>query len=151
MAALKLNIDSLKFSGSGRMEELKPSGPVPSVLSSKFKSQSPPSDLTTPKGYGRYEYRVFVIVENFLQPHSKISLEEASDSVIGIFPVGHLDLSPINSVCLELAEQIPYTHPSLVKLSRLLWMVGRNKRRIISSGQKVHILHLTSEITTNII
>lgn len=131
MAALKLNIDSLKFSGFGEMGELKPVGSIPAVLSSlksKFKSQSPPSDLTTPKGYDRYEYSVFIVVEKFLQPHSNISIEEAADSVIEIFPAGHSDLTPINSVCLDLAEQIPYTHPSLVKLSRLLWMVGRNKR-----------------------
>ncbi|OBT70379.1 hypothetical protein VE03_00114 [Pseudogymnoascus sp. 23342-1-I1] len=121
------------------MNEPKPAGSISAVLSSlksKFKSQSPQFDLTTVKGYNRCECSVFAVVENFLQPGSKITLEEAADSVIEIFPVGHLDLTPINSVCLDLAEQIPYTHPSLFKLSRLLWMIGRNNRRVINSGHK---------------
>lgn len=80
-----------------------------------------------------------------------LSLEDAAVSVIEIFPAGHLELSPINSVCLDLAEQILYTHPSLVKLSRLLWMIGQSKKRVINSGHKVHIPHPITETTTNII
>lgn len=89
------------------------------------------------KGYIPTDWEVFLILQEFFQPNSKISPEEAVDRIIAIFPDGYSDLRSINDVCLELAEQIPYHHPSQLKLVRLLWLIGRNETRIKNHSSQV--------------
>jgi hypothetical protein len=51
-------------------------------------------------------------------------------------------MTVVNIVCLECAEQIPYAHPSHLKLVRLLWVIGRSEKRAANNGQKACILDL---------
>ncbi|KFZ23054.1 hypothetical protein V502_02464 [Pseudogymnoascus sp. VKM F-4520 (FW-2644)] len=124
MAGLKLNIDLLKFPASDDIEKSTPGTSISAILSSiKPKSKPLLSDLNIPKEYDPYDYRVFLIVEEFLQPSSKISVQEAANRVIDIFPAGHLGMTAVNTVCLECAGQIPYARPSHLKLVKMLWKI----------------------------
>ena len=130
MAILKLNIDLLKFPASCDIEKSTHGTSISAILSAiKPKPKPLLSDLNIPKEYDPYDYRVFLIVEEFLQPSSKISVQEAADRVIDIFPAGHLGMTAVNTVCLECAEQISYAHPSHLKLVRMLWVVGRSGKQ----------------------
>jgi hypothetical protein len=76
MVVLKLNIDLLKFPPSGATEKSTTGTSISGILSSiKQKPKSLPSDPNIPKEYDPYDYRVFLIVEEFLQPNSKISVQ----------------------------------------------------------------------------
>lgn len=83
---------------------------------------------------------MFLIVEGFLQPNSTVTLKDVIDRLLDIFPDG--DMRFINSICLELAEQIPYSHPSHAKLARLLWGVERSEARIEKMKRKVYLYAL---------
>lgn len=150
MATIKLNIDALKFPNSSDTEK-PPRRSISGMLSSiKSKPKPLPSDLNIPKEYDSYDYRVFLIVEEFLQPSSKISVQEAADRVVEIFPPGHLDMTAVNTVCIECAEQIPYAHRSHLKLVRLLWVVGRSGKRVVNNGRKACIPWPITKAATNI-
>ncbi|KFY34462.1 hypothetical protein V494_06758 [Pseudogymnoascus sp. VKM F-4513 (FW-928)] len=118
MAALKLNIDLLKFPDSSD-KKMSIFGMSISGVMSSIKPRSKPSQshLNIPKEYNPYDYKVFIILKEFLRPNSEILLQEAADRIIGGFPVGHRGMTALNTVCLECAEQIPYAHPSQLKLN----------------------------------
>ncbi|OBT70328.1 hypothetical protein VE03_00197 [Pseudogymnoascus sp. 23342-1-I1] len=98
MVTLKLNIDLLKFFASGDTEKSTPGTSILGILSSiKPKSKPLPSDLNIPKEYDPYDYMVFLIVNEFLQPNSKISIQEAADRVVEIFPPRHLGMTAVNT------------------------------------------------------
>ncbi|KFY13588.1 hypothetical protein V492_03150 [Pseudogymnoascus sp. VKM F-4246] len=140
MAALKLNIDLLKFPDSSYREKSKFGMSISGVLSSiKPRSEPFQSHLNIPKEYDPYDYKVFIVLKEFLQPNSEILLQEAAGRIIGIFPVGHLGMTALNTVCLECAEQIPYAHPSQLKLVRLLWIIGRKGKRVVNNGRNESI------------
>lgn len=65
------------------------------------------------------------MLRDFLQLNSTISSRVAVDRVIAAFPYKYSDLRQLNSVCFEVAEQIPYHHPAHLKLVRLIWLVGQ--------------------------
>lgn len=143
MANLELNIDALKFPDTSEAEKQTSSGKslskrLLSPLKSSLKTTSSP-DSSIPKEYLPGDYKVFLILRDFLQPGSTITLRDAVDRIIEVFPDGYSSLRSINTVCLELAEQIPYHHVSHLKLARLLWLVGRNGKRIVKSRLKVCI------------
>jgi len=131
MTELELNITALKYSTSEPDE--------------KF-----------PGGYLQIDWEIFLVLQDFLQPHSRLSTDEAVDKIIALFPNSCSNLRAINDVCLELAEEIPYYHPSQLKLVRLLWLIGRNHTRIEkcrlqdkSAASDVFYQHLIEDITDN--
>lgn len=76
-----------------------------------------------PKKAKDVDQQAFTILRDFLQPDSKTSLNSASTSVLAFLPDKDPDGSSVSlfgEVCIELAEQIPYSHPSQLKLVRLL-------------------------------
>lgn len=149
MATLKLNIDALKFP---EPEDANVGGKVGknkmrSRLVSKIKPQSTFSTVPTlenisvPKGHLPEQWGVFQILEDFLQPGSASSLQEAANHAIEIFVRAGWDyanMRALNVVCTELAEQIPYNHPSQLKLARFLWVVGRSHRQF--KGARTEVL-----------
>ncbi|TVY84807.1 hypothetical protein LSUE1_G000835 [Lachnellula suecica] len=137
MAALDLNIKNLEFPDNPEDEETT-SGKSFSGISSLFKSKSKPlrPAASIPKNYSPNDYLVFRVLREFLQPDSDITLSDAVSRVLEIFLDGYMDLRPINTVCIELAEQIPYSHPSHMKLARLLHAIGKNRQRAVKSGIK---------------
>lgn len=66
--------------------------------------------------------KVFIILRDFLQPSSSLSLKSTVEAIIDLLPDNALsnEVWSFGSVCFELAEQIPYYHPSQQKLARLL-------------------------------
>ncbi|KAH8650568.1 hypothetical protein BGZ60DRAFT_421368 [Tricladium varicosporioides] len=81
-------------------------------------------------GEGSYlenDHQIFLILRDFLQPYSSILFDTAVQRVFTILTQSHANFRSFNSVCLELAEQIPYHHPSQLKLTRLVWLMGRNR------------------------
>lgn len=137
MAALELNIDALKFPDAGEAERQQSRNSLSRVLSpfkSNVKTSNPDSSI--PKEYLPNDYEVFLVLRDFLQPGSIITLVDAVNRILEVFPDGGSDLRSVNTVCIELAEQIPYSHISHLKLARLLWLIGRSDKRIVKTKIK---------------
>lgn len=71
--------------------------------------------------------KIFMILKEFLQPNTDLSLESVARDILAMLPDNALspDTLAFGRLCLELAEQIPYYHPSHVKLARLVERMGR--------------------------
>lgn len=149
MAALDLNIDALGFPDPDKAEKMKSSeagkttrsykssSGILSPFTSKFKKTSSGDGSSIPRQFSPSDYKVFLILRDFLQPDSTITLHDAVNRVIEVFPDQYHNLRAINGVCFELDEQIPYLHPSQHKLAAVLHSVGKNPRRIEKSRFKV--------------
>lgn len=137
---LDLNIDALKYPDvvdTGKSAT--PTKSLSEIIKTAFKTDTASlpdeKDVSVPKGILPSDYKTFLILQDFLQPKSTTNIRDAIDRLIDVFPDG--DMRFINSVSLELAEQIPYNHPSHAKLARLLWGVGRSEARIGKLKRKV--------------
>ena len=70
-----------------------------------------------------YEDRMFEILRDFLQPDSALSTRETALDLLALIPDGNNysdEACMFADTCLELAQQIPYHHPSQFKLADLL-------------------------------
>lgn len=68
-------------------------------------------------------FKVFLVLRDFLQPDSTMSFKSATKAISDMLPENAPASDQtlgIASVCFELAEQIPYHHPSQQKLARLV-------------------------------
>lgn len=77
------------------------------------------------------ESKVFLILRDYLQPDSKTSLESAVQSILSLIPENASmsnEVCLVGEVCLELAEQIPYHHPSQLKLVRIVEELSRSAK-----------------------
>jgi hypothetical protein len=77
------------------------------------------------------DQQTFAILRGFLQPDSKMSLGSASTSLLAFLPEEQpesIHIKLLGDVCIELAEQIPYSHPSQLKLARLLQRMARSSK-----------------------
>lgn len=77
------------------------------------------------------EARVAAILRDFLQPDTKLSLKDAAEALLVLIPTDASDYAEVFSfgeICVELAEQIPYRHPSQLKLTQLLHYVSRSPK-----------------------
>ncbi|KAK2768831.1 hypothetical protein FQN54_000691 [Arachnomyces sp. PD_36] len=75
--------------------------------------------------------RVFLILRDFLQPRSSKSLDETVKSILNLLPENAPESDEVwcvGQVILELADQIPYYHPSQVKLARVMEQLCRSKK-----------------------
>ncbi|KAF7594723.1 hypothetical protein BBP40_008430 [Aspergillus hancockii] len=66
--------------------------------------------------------KVFRILDDFLQPDTETSLEVAVKAILEFIPDAPLsdEVALVGDIVLELAQQIPYHHPSQVKLARVM-------------------------------
>lgn len=137
-----LDLKFNQFEGPGPDEiERTVSREAEKTIVSPLKSKSfQIDDPSSPIEYTYYDYKVFLILRNFLQPNSTISLSDAVDRVVDILPDGWSNLRDINWLCFDLAEQIPYYHPSHLKLARLLWGIGKSEKLVEKSNLKACIL-----------
>jgi hypothetical protein len=74
-------------------------------------------------GTGYTEAKVASILRDFLQPDSKTTLQSAAQSLLVLIPSNassNAEVRSFGDICVELAEQIPYDHPSQLKLVGLL-------------------------------
>lgn len=88
--------------------------------------------------------RAFIIVRDFLQPESTIRLDAAADDIVAMLPdeVSSVDSFEFSAMCVELAEQIPYSHPSHIKLARLVFRLARCQKLSYNVMSAVCILYL---------
>lgn len=69
------------------------------------------------------DQRAFPILRDFLQPDSERSLNATSTSILTLLADEDPNGKPmllLGELFIELAEQIPYSHPSQLKMARLL-------------------------------
>lgn len=139
MAALKLHIKELKYRGAymGNDDQSSRRARLSSLLAFFKPKPTPQSDLDIPEGYDAIDYKLFLVICDFLQPDSIISPIDAAERAIGVFPYKYPDLRQLISVCFAIAEQIPYHHPSHLKLVGLLWLVRRSAWHFEKPRQKV--------------
>lgn len=137
MPELELNIDAFKSEITENEGQVNRSSRLSSLLS-PFKIQPKPlRDPIAPKEYDSTDYKIFLVLRDFLQPSSTVSSRDASERVLDAFADRNLYLRQLYAVCFELAEQIPYHHSSQLKLVRLMWVIGRSERHFKMTGQKV--------------
>lgn len=104
-----------------------PTSPKPTILTSlrdKFKgtkkSKRPDTYVRT-TSYSDDEF--FSILNDFLQPETTKSLNEIVQSILALLPEnapGSGEIWSAGSTMIEIAEQIPYSHPSQLKLAALI-------------------------------
>lgn len=77
------------------------------------------------------QYKIFRILEDFLQPDSEKSLEFFLQSILALVPEsasGSTEVNDVDEVFLGLAEQISYQRPSKFKLARLVEQISRSAK-----------------------
>lgn len=122
----------LKLEGFTEPEASSPStkSSVMSSLKSKLSHGTPPAY----KASGDSVYssdKLFVILRDFLQPDSTMPLKSAVDRIADLLPDNaplSTEVWDLGTVCFEVAEQIPYHHPSMQKLARLLEALGQSTK-----------------------
>ncbi|KFY63057.1 hypothetical protein V496_04219 [Pseudogymnoascus sp. VKM F-4515 (FW-2607)] len=108
-----------------------------SSLLALFKPKPMPLyDVFVPEGYNPIDYSIFLVLRDFLQPDSSVSSVDVAERVVNVFPYKYADLRQLISVFFEIAEQIPYHHPSHLKLVKLMWLVGRSAHHFEKPRQK---------------
>lgn len=118
------------------------SSAVSSMLStakSKFGGGSSANKSSSASTYS--EYSVFIILRDFLQPNTALSLESVIESLTDLLPEnasGSAEVYSFGVICLDLAEQIPYHHPSHQKMARLLEYFGKSTKVNAKISQKVN-------------
>jgi hypothetical protein len=77
------------------------------------------------------EAKVATILRDFLQSDTKMTLREAAILLLALIPAkasGYGEVCSFGGICVELAEQIPYHHPSQQKLAQLLHYLSRSPK-----------------------
>lgn len=75
--------------------------------------------------------RVFLILRSFLQPSKTKSVEETVESILELLPENaphSNEVACVGSVIMELSGQIPYHHPSQIKLARVMEELCRSDK-----------------------
>lgn len=76
-------------------------------------------------------HKTFHILHDFLQPDTASTLETTAQSILDLLPenapYGH-EVWIFGETCIEVAEQIPYHHPSQLKLAALLDYIGMSPK-----------------------
>lgn len=94
-------------------------------------SNRPLTRITSAGGTDYSEARVAAILRDFLQPDTKLSVQEAAESLLVLIPANasnNAEVCSFGGICVELAEQIPYHHPSQLKLVQLLHYLSRSPK-----------------------
>ncbi|CAJ2504816.1 Uu.00g122100.m01.CDS01 [Anthostomella pinea] len=94
-----------------------------SSKASSFLSKFSRSSKSTPAAFSLR--KVYEVIDSYLQPSSSSSVIDAAQSVAKLLPEPPVPeesepLSDLWILCLEITFQIPYNHPSQIKLARLV-------------------------------
>jgi hypothetical protein len=130
--------------------------PEPGTFSSKVSSMVSMIKSTLLRITGSCTYsdsNVFIILRDFLQPNTALTLESVVESLIDLLPEnasGSARVYSFGTVCLDLAEQIPYHHPSHQKMARLLECIGKSTKvngeivfKVTTRAELTHLFLLT--------
>lgn len=116
------------------------SGRISAFLTRITSSAKPPKP-----GANKYSSRrVFRILNKTLQPESSVTAEDAAAVLATLLPPvpgpdGSDELSSIMEVFLEIAWQIPYNHPSMIKLVRIMLCLLETNRSLRISTDQVSV------------
>lgn len=116
MAVLKLKIEDYEDPSSIAQKQ--------KTFLSSMKSKVRRQESAAYKTVGTTDYsdtKVFLILQDYLQPDTEMSLDSTVQSILALLPDNASLSNEVNNlgeVCLELAEQIPYHH-----LRRSSWPV----------------------------
>jgi hypothetical protein len=111
---------------SSNHEPWEPNSSAKAERSSPGEAEKTFSDYSSPIHCTSRECKIFLILRDFLQPNTSISLSNAVDRVLKEFPVSEDfpvtedDIFNLACICVELAEQIPYYHSAHEKLARIV-------------------------------
>lgn len=86
------------------------------------------------------------VLRDFLQPKTALTLKSNARSILDLLPEkGPLssDIWLVGDVCFELAVQIPYYHPSQLKLAALLEYLGKSTQLGQTLASKVGTLGIS--------
>lgn len=101
-----------------------------STIKSKFRSGGPSAyKLSRTSAYS--DESAFIILRDFLQPNTTLSFDTVVKSLLDLLPEdasGSSEVYSFGAICLDLAEQIPYHHPSHQKMARLLEYIGQSTK-----------------------
>ena len=114
--------ESAKQEASDKQEASSIGGSLMQSLRQSWKSKAD-SSSNTPGTIHDTSAALANILRNFLQPKSALSLHEASESILKLIPANashSTEVRVFGDYCIELADQIPYHHPSHLKLAHLL-------------------------------
>ena len=79
-----------------------------------------------------YSLKTFAILRDYLEPDTQSSLESTACSILNLLPEkdpNHgIEVRSFSDLCIEIAEQIPYHHPSQLKLVELLAYIGMSEK-----------------------
>lgn len=95
---------------------------LPNMSALDLKIEKPASTITL---------EAFHILRDFLQPDSRFTVKEAVRSALALLPNDAQNSDVIWSfgmTCIDIAEQIPYHHPSHMKLAALFEELGKSSK-----------------------
>ncbi len=139
MAAIEFSFDGLKNADDETQWKGVPFSDFVSGIKAKVRSSQWLSSVSAiiPENITPPEYMVFLVLCEFLQPTNPMSVNEAIQCFLEIFPQGDVEDAATVVVGQDMAKQIPYRHSGHQKLARLLWSYGRSTARIDKGGWNV--------------
>ena len=79
-----------------------------------------------------YSLKTFAILRDYLEPDTQLKLESTASSILNLLPENDphhgIEVGSFSGLCIEMAEQIPYHHPSQLKLVELLAYIGISEK-----------------------
>ena len=75
--------------------------------------------------------KTYHILRDFLQQDSRLTIEDAAQAVLTLLPENaplSTEVWEIGEICIELAKQVPYYHPSQLKLAELFEKLGKSTK-----------------------
>lgn len=145
MSSLDLTVDSVDNAASYGISDKPHKKPnIPGTwIKSTLSRERPPLPRIVWTGRTEFtQHKVAAILRDFLQPDSKTSLESAAKSLLLLIPTNaseHAEVCSFGEICVELAEQIPYHHPSQLKLVQLLHYLSRSPKFMYKYERPVSI------------
>lgn len=76
------------------------------------------------------------LLRDYVQPGDKRSVEDIANEILAILPANgqhSTEMSAFAQLCVEIAVQIPYHHPSQMKLAYLLQYLARSPKFVSKS------------------
>jgi hypothetical protein len=99
-----------------------------------FKMGELPAHIVTDK--------TFRLLCDFLQPDTKLTMESTAEAILDLLPADNprsLEVDCLGKTCINLASQIPYHHPSQVKLAAFLEHMGDSTKLGKAVNEKVSV------------
>ncbi|KAM0800256.1 hypothetical protein BDR22DRAFT_852342 [Usnea florida] len=97
-----------------------------------------------------YSLETFAILRDYLEPETQLSIESTASSILNLMPEkdSHLGVEgrSFSDLCIEMAEQIPYHHPSQLKLVEFLAYIGMSEKLGRMSHSMIEVPQITRYI-----